>query len=41
MDQTEKKQITSSTAVEDGVKEHNQETLPGRPGRSAPCSGSA
>lgn len=27
MDQTEKKQITSSTAVEDGVKERNQKTL--------------
>lgn len=39
MDQTEKKQITSSTAVEGGVKEHNQ-TLPGRPGLSAPCRGS-
>lgn len=25
MDQTEKKQITSSTAVEEGVKEHQQQ----------------
>lgn len=40
MDQTEKKQITSSTAVEDGVKEHKQKRLLGRPGESAPGFGS-